>query len=279
MQHWNRMPDALKEQVFNRLEELAAVANLSMEDRIAYDKALDRYRVSRIVEEDARRASHCPQPESAGTDIRTDSSRYRTFCQGNRLAIENRQNQRIMGRYLIIGLKLEACVYKDRINKYVSERRTKTDILAELENTLRLGSEYDRKEEEDCYTYSLKQEICDKELLSFLKCFYDLRYIGENRESDTVMEKLSALSPQERLNLLEQKRFECFQEDEKTHYCYLDNCGWFEIPVYTRKIVLSMDGKIIMECYNEILDFFRRCIAKQLEDFRLTKALDVYLSD
>ena len=56
MQHWNRMPDALKEQVFNRLEELAAVANLSMADRIAYDKALDRYRVSRIVEEDARRA-------------------------------------------------------------------------------------------------------------------------------------------------------------------------------------------------------------------------------
>ena len=54
MQHWNRMPDALKEQVFNRLEELAAVANLSLEDRIAYDKALDRYRVSRIVEEDAR---------------------------------------------------------------------------------------------------------------------------------------------------------------------------------------------------------------------------------
>ena len=36
------MPDALKEQVFSRLEELAAVANLSLEDRIAYDKALDR---------------------------------------------------------------------------------------------------------------------------------------------------------------------------------------------------------------------------------------------
>lgn len=56
MQHWNRMPDALKEQVFNRLEELASVANLSLEDLIAYDKALDRYRVSRIVEEDAREA-------------------------------------------------------------------------------------------------------------------------------------------------------------------------------------------------------------------------------
>ena len=41
------MPDALKEQVFNRLEELAAVANLSVEDRIAYDKALDRYPIAR----------------------------------------------------------------------------------------------------------------------------------------------------------------------------------------------------------------------------------------
>lgn len=56
MQHWSRMPDALKEQVFNRLEELASVANLSMDDRIAYDRALDRYRVSRIVEEDTLKA-------------------------------------------------------------------------------------------------------------------------------------------------------------------------------------------------------------------------------
>ncbi|MDO4163917.1 MAG: PD-(D/E)XK nuclease family transposase [Bacteroides sp.] len=52
MNNWNRMPDALKEQVFNHLNSLAAVANLSEADRIAYDKALDRFSVSRIVEED-----------------------------------------------------------------------------------------------------------------------------------------------------------------------------------------------------------------------------------
>ena len=55
MSNWNRMPDALKEQVFQHLEQLAAVANLSEENRIAYDKALDRYQVNRIVEEDIRR--------------------------------------------------------------------------------------------------------------------------------------------------------------------------------------------------------------------------------
>jgi len=41
-----------------------------------------------------------------------------------------------MGQFLIIGLKLEACVYKDRVNKYVNERRTEAEILSELEETL-----------------------------------------------------------------------------------------------------------------------------------------------
>ena len=54
MQHWNRMPDALKEQVFSHLDRLAAKAHLSEGDRIAYDKAVDRYNVSRIVENDIR---------------------------------------------------------------------------------------------------------------------------------------------------------------------------------------------------------------------------------
>lgn len=54
MNNWNRMPDALKEQVFSHLDRLAAKAHLSESDRIAYDKAVDRYNVSRIVENDIR---------------------------------------------------------------------------------------------------------------------------------------------------------------------------------------------------------------------------------
>lgn len=52
MNQWNRMPEALKEQVFQRLDRLAAVANLSEADRIAYDKAVDSFSVSQIVMED-----------------------------------------------------------------------------------------------------------------------------------------------------------------------------------------------------------------------------------
>ena len=52
MNQWNRMPDALKKQVFQRLDRLAAVANLSEADRIAYDKAVDSFSVNQIVMED-----------------------------------------------------------------------------------------------------------------------------------------------------------------------------------------------------------------------------------
>ena len=51
LEHWIRMPDALKEQVFAHLSRLAAVANLSPENRLAYDRAVDRYNVNRLAEE------------------------------------------------------------------------------------------------------------------------------------------------------------------------------------------------------------------------------------
>jgi len=41
----------LKEQVFAHLSRLAAVANLSPENRLAYDRAVDRYNVNRLAEE------------------------------------------------------------------------------------------------------------------------------------------------------------------------------------------------------------------------------------
>lgn len=52
---WDETPAAQKEQVFQYLEKLAAKANLSETDRIAYDRAMDKFRVDRIVEKDIRR--------------------------------------------------------------------------------------------------------------------------------------------------------------------------------------------------------------------------------
>ena len=47
-----RMPEGLKGQVFERLAHLAAVANLSEADEIAYEKALDQYYIDQTVRHD-----------------------------------------------------------------------------------------------------------------------------------------------------------------------------------------------------------------------------------
>ena len=52
MDSWDRMPEGLKGQVFERLAHLAAVANLSEADEIAYEKVLDQYYIDQTVRHD-----------------------------------------------------------------------------------------------------------------------------------------------------------------------------------------------------------------------------------
>ena len=58
MDSWDRMPEGLKEQVFERLAHLAAIANLSEADEIAYEKALDQYYIEQTVRHDDYMKGH-----------------------------------------------------------------------------------------------------------------------------------------------------------------------------------------------------------------------------
>lgn len=185
-----------------------------------------------------------------------------------------------MGRFLMIGLKLGVAIRKDYIRKHISSMHTEDYILNQMIAKLRLES-FKKVEYNDYYDFELDKELLDKELITFLKRFYSIRYIGKSKfESDAVISKLESLSTiDERLKLLEDKSYQSYQEDTRYGYFYIDDCGFFEIPYYVSEMVLSMDGKIIMECYGGVLDFFRRCIVSQLADLKLSSAIDVYISD
>lgn len=184
-----------------------------------------------------------------------------------------------MGQFLMIALKLELGVKKDYIRKHVKEDRSEEYILNQMEKKLNLEN-YNRKEYDEYYGYELSKEILDSELMTFLKRFYDFRYAGGyNYKSDVVISKLEPLSTDERLELLEERSYQCYQEDRKYDVFYLDNDSWSEIPYISKEMILSMDGKIIMECYGEILDFFKRCIISNFKDLKISSAIDVYISD
>jgi hypothetical protein len=44
-------------------------------------------------------------------------------------------------------------------------------------------------------------------------------------------------------------------------------------------ISLSIDGKIIMECYDNVMDFFTRLVREKLSAFQLRDAFKVYLTE
>ena len=50
-----------------------------------------------------------------------------------------------------------------------------------------------------------------------------------------------------------------------------------KIRVCSDNAILSIDGKIAMECYGSLFDFFGRCIAAQLQEFALSRALTVWI--
>ena len=44
-------------------------------------------------------------------------------------------------------------------------------------------------------------------------------------------------------------------------------------------VVLSCDGKIIMECFYELFTFFTRLVREKMADYRMANSLFVYITD
>jgi len=58
--------------------------------------------------------------------------------------------------------------------------------------------------------------------------------------------------------------------DAMGNYCYL--------TVDIEQIILSLDGNIVMECYNSIFAFFTRVVKEKMSKYKLAESLLVYIS-
>lgn len=180
-----------------------------------------------------------------------------------------------MGQYLAVGLRLKTSVRKEK----QLEGKLVEEILGKVEDKYNLSEIYERREEETYYEYSIKKEVLDKELVPLIEKFYALRYTkGERTDAANVIETLKALpDTSARLELLNDRRYQTYQAGNDMDYFYIDVFPPMEIRVCSYNVILSIDGKIAMDCYGRVLDFFSRCIAAQLQEFALSKALTVWI--
>lgn len=183
-----------------------------------------------------------------------------------------------MGQYLAIGLKIKTAIGKKEVAKHLDEM-TLDDIFKEIEKEYHLEDIYVRQETEDYYVYTLNEKLLDKELIPFLEKFYHLRYQdGDDYDAPDVIEELSNIpDTPSRLAILNEKRFQTYQVGDDYDYHRVDGNWNYKVPIYNTYAILSLDGKILMECYYGVFQFLRRCIIAQMPEFKLSKALSIWI--
>jgi hypothetical protein len=183
-----------------------------------------------------------------------------------------------MGQYLAIGLVVECKTSKNDLLKY---KITMDDLTAKMKNKLHFCPEiYDFSETDDDYIFKLKSNILESQLLPLLEKFYPLVYLDSNINYEDTLEMLRISDPSTWLELASEKSREEFQLDKYAHcdYLYFDKAFKPTAKIYYKVIMLSMEGKILMEVFGRQFSFFKYCIQESFFEFSLAKALRVYIT-
>ncbi len=181
-----------------------------------------------------------------------------------------------MGQFLTTGI-----AYRFRLSKSDIDLvgRNEDDALLEVQHKL-FGTEkalFDSVATDDGYIFNIKEEILNEELIPFLSEFYQDFYGNKNKECQLVLDNLKKLnSPDKWESILEEETFECFQID---NYAY----RYFEIngsrtTINCKIVMLSLEGKIMMESYGQHFSFFEAAIAKAYAKFELSNLVRVYIT-
>ena len=184
-----------------------------------------------------------------------------------------------MGQFLTIGLVTSYIISKQRANQQASA--TTEAVKDVMQKHYNQSGIYNLEENEHCVYLELKPEVAEAEMIDFLNDFYALRYPDEKRRNIMADMKVigSMTTLDEWMKLAEKKEYQAFQFDDYVNYYTPFPGGWRdELDTSVEQIILSLDGKILMECYGNLFDFFTNLIKERLSKYKLADSLLVYIS-
>ena len=185
-----------------------------------------------------------------------------------------------MGQFLAIGIATEFTVSKEKAEK---GKITLEDVLQKMRQSIHFTPEiYDFAEENGHWKWTLKKQVWETGLLDFLKEIYPLLYADKSSaDYEDVLKKLAEKPPASWLKVAEDKSFESFQLDEygESERLYFNEKPFQpKITVGFDSVALAMEGKISMETYGALFNFFVCCVQKSFPAFQLSKAIRVYIT-
>lgn len=180
-----------------------------------------------------------------------------------------------MGQYLATGIVQRMSFTKsekvdeDSLNFLISELSQKINL-----NKYNLSISKEKKK----YSWEIKDEHLEKGLIDFLKEQYKIYGILDD-ERIAFLDKLSKLKTGKKIRevaaLKENPNFQLID-----HIFAYQEMRWplDNIVINYDLIGLFLDGKIIMECYNNILDYLSKIIQLQKDKYPLADCVRVMIT-
>lgn len=184
-----------------------------------------------------------------------------------------------MGQFLTIGIATIICISKAGA-KRESSSATPEKIREALESRFNRNGIYNVNENDKCVYLSLRPELAEAELMDLLHDFYAMRYTDRDEDIAEMMKDLKSHTKWiEWIEIANKKSYCYFQEDSYVFYPTPFDGGWSNsLPTNIHQILLSADGKITMECWCGLFEFFTRLIKEKLSKYQLSDSLLVAIS-
>lgn len=165
-----------------------------------------------------------------------------------------------MGQYLVEGIALG--IYVRKQSKYSLE-----EVKSNLKDELNLDL-YDITEDESNVYFSIKPQIFMDNFENLLR--HEYKDLNLKDDEYKIFDDIRGLSFQELIRKLKEL------EIDSLHFRYTDfgmmsnRINYLskarDMDVYVEMLTYNMDGKILMECYNVFLRYFRRKIINSIND-------------
>lgn len=179
-----------------------------------------------------------------------------------------------MGQFLAIGLVTKIGVEKKEIDKAQLNLKQLQEKMKEELNYI--PEIYVASDEKDFYYFKLKDDIFHAQLIPLLKTIYPLLY-DNSMCYDDIIKKLKTLPPAEWLQWAAGKPKEAFQFDKSGMRDYME-INHREICLYYDCLLLSMEGKIVMEVFGRQFKFFKYTMMQTFKQFSIAGALRTYIT-
>ncbi len=179
-----------------------------------------------------------------------------------------------MGQFLAIGLVTKISVDKKKLAlAKITLEQLQERMKAELHYEPELYLLHDA---DDFYGFDLNEDIFCAQLLPLLEKLYPLLY-QDTEMYQNALQKLRTMPPSEWMAWAKNKPNESFQFDKYGMRETIEG-KYTDVHLYYESILLSMEGKIVMEAYGRQFRFVSYTMMQTLKQFSLAGSLRMYIT-